>query len=188
MGELLILQPDEKVSPHHHLLPSGSGLYILGDSILDSVDSRKLLRAARSVFLNSPHPLEILSDRAAYGSEGTVTRDHDMTAYQRSVRGVITMELARLRKAERELRREAWSALLAPEGLNSSGIITSRRSRAKNPSTQQTIGFSSVFQGGKESMKRFGRLVASQHVHMLFVLLIPARLLIIKALAVVSLS
>ncbi|KAF2325096.1 hypothetical protein GH714_022752 [Hevea brasiliensis] len=72
MGELLILQPDEKFSPHHHLLPSGSGLYFLTCPLSDDYDAEKLLWAAQTLFLNSPHPLEILSDRSAYGFEGTI--------------------------------------------------------------------------------------------------------------------
>ncbi|KAJ6338569.1 hypothetical protein OIU76_008110 [Salix suchowensis] len=81
MGELLILQPDEKFSPHHHLLPSGSGLYFLNCPLSDTSDAEKQLRTAQIVFLNSPHPLEILRDRSAYGSEGTIQRDHDMNSY-----------------------------------------------------------------------------------------------------------
>ncbi|XAR58387.1 hypothetical protein NMG60_11013770 [Bertholletia excelsa] len=68
MGEFLILQPDEKLSPNHELLPPGSGLYLLNCPASDANDAEKQLRAAQSVFLNSPHPLEILSDRSAYGS------------------------------------------------------------------------------------------------------------------------
>ncbi|KAJ7973042.1 Lipase [Quillaja saponaria] len=93
VGELLILQPDEKFSPSHHLLPSGSGLYLLSCPLSEPNDAEKQLRAAQLIFLNSPHPLEILSDRSAYGSEGTIQRDHDMKSYLKSVRSVIRQEL-----------------------------------------------------------------------------------------------
>ncbi|KAK6120148.1 hypothetical protein DH2020_046054 [Rehmannia glutinosa] len=81
MGELLILQPDNKFSPSHDLLPRGSGLYLLTCPDSDITDPEKQIQAAQTVFLNSPHPLEILSDRSAYGSGGSIQRDHDMNSY-----------------------------------------------------------------------------------------------------------
>ncbi|KAF5741536.1 hypothetical protein HS088_TW10G00536 [Tripterygium wilfordii] len=112
MGELLILQPDEKFSPGHDLLPSGSGLYFLSCPLSDSTDAEKQLQAAQMIFLNSPHPLEILSDRSAYGSEGCIQRDHDMSSYLKSVRNVTGAGLGlglswsvRKSSAERQIRR-----------------------------------------------------------------------------------
>uniref|UniRef100_A0A0A9CA15 Fungal lipase-type domain-containing protein n=1 Tax=Arundo donax TaxID=35708 RepID=A0A0A9CA15_ARUDO len=64
MGEVLILQPDKRLSPHHHLLPPDSGIYHLGGG---GDDSLAQLRSAVSTFFNSPHPLEILKDGGAYG-------------------------------------------------------------------------------------------------------------------------
>ncbi|XP_077239940.1 phospholipase A1 PLIP2, chloroplastic-like [Tasmannia lanceolata] len=185
MGELLILQPDEKFSPHHDLLPSGSGLYLMCDPVPNSDDSARQLRAAQAVFLNSPHPLEILSDRSAYGSNGAVYRDHNMNSYLSSVRNVIRQELNRIRKAKREHRRRAWWSLMDPQGLHA-GVIMSRRSESGIVG-QRVLSFSGVFQSGKQSLKRFTRLVASQHVHLLVVLLFPARLLLVGTLAGVSL-
>ncbi|KAJ8510272.1 hypothetical protein OPV22_000706 [Ensete ventricosum] len=119
MGRLLILQPEDKFSPHHHLLPPGSGLYVFGNSSTDSGDSERLLQAAQSAFINSPHPLEILSDRAAYGSEGAVSRDHDMRSYLTSVRAVIRHELILIRKVKRERsRRKVWWPLLIAGGTD----------------------------------------------------------------------
>ncbi|CAA6661989.1 unnamed protein product [Spirodela intermedia] len=79
---------------------------------------RTLLAAAQSLFLNSPHPLEILSDRAAYGFEGTIYRDHDVHAYVRSIRAVIRRELDSDRKArsERRRRRRTWWPLVGLGG------------------------------------------------------------------------
>ncbi|CAL9126398.1 unnamed protein product [Musa textilis] len=117
MGRLLILQPEDEFSPHHHLLPPGSGLYVFGNLSTDSDDSERLLQAARSAFINSPHPLEILSDRTAYGSEGAVSRDHDMRSYLTSVRAVIRHELILIRKVKREqCRRKVWWPLLITVG------------------------------------------------------------------------
>ncbi|MCL7030211.1 hypothetical protein MKW94_016563 [Papaver nudicaule] len=175
MGEILILQPDEKHSPHHHLLPSGSGLYLLSCPLLDSKDSEKQLQAAKNVFINSPHPLEILSDRSAYGSDGAIYRDHDMNSYLGSVRNVIRQELNQLRKSRREQRRQSWWTLIAPSG-NHKGIFESREVAQSNFSDHQ-IRFSVIFRTGRESLKRLSRFVASQNIHLLVVLLFPARLL-----------
>lgn len=104
MGKVVILQPDEKFSPHHHLLPPGSGLYLVGDPSTNSDTSSRVLESAMSAFFNSPHPLEILRDGGAYGPKGAVYRDHDVHSYLRSVRAVVRKEM----RAERERRRLLW--------------------------------------------------------------------------------
>ncbi|KAD6120254.1 hypothetical protein E3N88_11525 [Mikania micrantha] len=105
MGEFLILQPDAKLSPNHDLLPQGSGLYILRSQASDPNMAKKQTRAAQSIFLNTPHPLEILTDRCAYGSEGAILRDHDVDTYLISIRKVISQELNRTRRMRRQKRR-----------------------------------------------------------------------------------
>ncbi|KAK1280356.1 hypothetical protein QJS04_geneDACA004547 [Acorus gramineus] len=162
MGELLILQPDEKFSPHHPLLPSGSGLYLLARPI-DGLDH--VLWAARAVFLNSPHPLEILSDRSAYGSDGSIYRDHDMKSYLRSMRGVIREELKQVRKARRERHSRMWWPLVAVES-----IVVGRA----GPAGQ--MGFLSG------AVRQFERLIASQHMQMLVILLFPVGVLLLGTL------
>ena len=184
MGELLILQPDEKFSPSHDLLPSGSGLYLLNDSLSQSNDTDKQLRAAQLVFLNSPHPLEILRDRSAYGSGGTIQRDHDMNSYLKSVRTVIRQELNQMRKARREQRRKAWWPLVAPRGSDA-GIVIGRSMVAINM-VQDLRPFYGIIQTGTE-LKSFGRLVASQDMNLFVVLLLPARLLLLEAYSLISL-
>lgn len=180
MGQILILQPDEKFSPQHDLLPSGSGLYLLSCSISDVQEAEKQIQAAKIAFLNSPHPLEILSDRAAYGNEGTILRDHDMNSYMRSVRVVIRQELSSLRKARRKHRRRVWWPLVTTWGMNASSIATGRHTAPPHVNMNQIrFNFSGILQTGKESLKRFSTLVASQHMHLLVVLLFPARLLIL---------
>ena len=151
MGNLLILQPDEKFSPSHHLLPSGSGLYLLCCPLSESDDTEKRLRAAQMVFLNSPHPLEILSDRSAYGSGGSVQRDHDMNSYLKCVRTVIRQELNQIRKARREQRQKVWWPLVLPRGSDTNIVGGSM--------IQDQPSFSGIIQIGKESLKRFSRLV-----------------------------
>ncbi|KAK6260312.1 Fungal lipase-like domain - like 3 [Theobroma cacao] len=184
MGQLLILQPDEKFSPHHHLLPSGTGLYFLSCPLSDVDNEEKLLQAAWRIFFNSPHPLEILSDRTAYGSEGTIQRDHDMNSYLVSVRGVIRQELNRIRKTKREHRRKVWWPLVLPCGINA-GIILGRPVATINVGQEQ-FNLVGVLQTGRESLKRFGRLVASQHMHLLVILLFPAKLLLLGAYSVIN--
>ncbi|GLT70251.1 hypothetical protein SLA2020_423450 [Shorea laevis] len=184
IGELLILQPDEKFSPSHDLLPSGSGLYLLSCPLSDTNDAEKQLRAAQMAFFNSPHPLEILSDRSAYGSDGAIQRDHDMNSYMKSVRVVIRQELNRVRKVKREQRRKVWWPLVAPRGINAS-IVVGRPMISINMSQDQ-FNFSGILQTGKESLKRFSRLVASQHMHLFVVLLFPARLLLLGAYGMIN--
>ncbi|KAL6968601.1 hypothetical protein U1Q18_034402 [Sarracenia purpurea var. burkii] len=183
MGEFLILQPDEKLSPNHDLLPSGSGLYLLSiSSASDAYEAEKQLRAAQAVFLNSPHPLEILSDRSAYGSEGTILRDHDMNSYWKSVRSVIRQELNGMRKARREHCRRVWWPLVAlPHSINAGGspTVTVSTGRAQ-------FNISGIVQTGRESLKRFSRFVASKHMHLLVLLLFPARLLLLGTYSVIS--
>ncbi|CAK9183086.1 unnamed protein product [Ilex paraguariensis] len=184
MGEFLILQPDEKLSPNHDLLPSGSGLYLLRCPVSDASEAEKQVRAAQAVFLNSPHPLEILSDRSAYGSGGTIQRDHDMNSYWKSVRSVVRQELIRRRKARREHRRKFWWPLVA-RSIDAGNSIMGRSPVSANMGQGQ-FNFSGVLQTGRESLNRFSRLVASQHMHLLVVLLFPARLLIVGAYSVIN--
>ncbi|KAJ9539500.1 hypothetical protein OSB04_032233 [Centaurea solstitialis] len=72
LGKMFILQPDEKSSPHHPLLPRGSALYAMENTQCGSTKN-----ALRS-FLNSPHPIETLQHPTPTGpmapSLGTTTR------------------------------------------------------------------------------------------------------------------
>jgi len=179
MGEMLILQPEAKYSPQHDLLPSGSGLYMLTCKVGDVSDAEKILWAAKNAFLNMPHPLEILSDRSAYGNGGTIQRDHDMNSYLKCVRDVIRQELSHIRKARRERRKKLWWPLLTT-GLVENHIIVGPPLSLSNVGQAQ-FNFSRIMRTGRESLKRFSRLVASQHMHLLVVLLFPARTLLIGA-------
>ena len=121
MGEMVIMQPEDDQAPGHPLLPQGSGLYSLrtpsqpGISQAKDENSLRLareLQSAERAFLNVPHPLEILSDRNAYGSEGTISRDHDCRSYLKTLQRMRRRELKQRRRALREFRRKLWAPLL----------------------------------------------------------------------------
>ncbi|GMN42936.1 hypothetical protein TIFTF001_012140 [Ficus carica] len=103
MGKLFFLQPDEASSPPHPLLPPGSALYALDKTRRGY--STSLLRA----FLNSPHPIETLSDPTAYGSEGTILRDHDSSNYLKAVNGVLRQDKKKAKNAQKV--RKEWNVL-----------------------------------------------------------------------------
>uniref|UniRef100_A0A7N0TUV7 Fungal lipase-type domain-containing protein n=1 Tax=Kalanchoe fedtschenkoi TaxID=63787 RepID=A0A7N0TUV7_KALFE len=182
MGQLLILQPDPRFSPPHSLLPSGSGLYLLTPPESDSPCGKKSLRSAQLVFLNSPHPLEILSDRAAYGAEGSIIRDHDMRSYVKAIRVVIHHELNQINKARTEQRNKDRWPLVSPRG---GGQPTSAANFFQQ---HEQLNFAGALHTGKESLKRFSRLVASQHMQMLVLLVVPARLFLLEAYNTLSFS
>ncbi|ESQ36673.1 hypothetical protein EUTSA_v10006955mg [Eutrema salsugineum] len=183
MGKLLILQPDETFSPGHDLLPPGNGLYLLtGDyesPVNEGSEEEQRLRAAQTVFLNTPHPLDILSDRSAYGSGGTIQRDHDMNSYLKSVRSVIRKEVNQIRRAKREHRRSLWWPILVARESGSAGIAMGNRQINGQ-------GFSGMMKTGRKSLQRFSRLVASQHMPLIVVLLFPVKLLCLGAFNVFS--
>ncbi|KAI3760002.1 hypothetical protein L1987_50390 [Smallanthus sonchifolius] len=157
MGEFLILQPDAKLSPSHDLLPQGSGLYVLRSQASDPNVANKLTRVAQSIFLNTPHPLEILTDRCAYGSEGAILRDHDVDTYLISIRKVISQELKRVRRMRRQQRRQFWWHMVVVNGTHVKLLLNS----------------------GREWWRT---VVATQNMHLVVVVLVPfARLWIIKA-------
>ncbi|CAI9763841.1 unnamed protein product [Fraxinus pennsylvanica] len=105
MGKIFILQPDEKSSPPHPLLPSGSALY--------SLDSTKcsLAKSAFRAFLNSPHPLETLSNPTAYGSEGTIIRDHDSSNYLKAMNEVIRQHTRQVDRKVSKQTNQLWPLL-----------------------------------------------------------------------------
>ncbi|XP_054783047.1 phospholipase A1 PLIP1, chloroplastic isoform X2 [Prosopis cineraria] len=122
LGKMFILQPDEKTSPAHPLLPSGCDLYALDDTRFGY--SAKVLGA----FLNQPHPLQTLSDPTAYGSEGTILRDHDSSNYLKALNAV----LRRHTKVRRQRIDHLWPLLASPsphswsheQSMHSHGLIS----------------------------------------------------------------
>ncbi|KAF9687907.1 hypothetical protein SADUNF_Sadunf02G0142000 [Salix dunnii] len=107
IGKLFILQPDEKSSPPHPLLPPGSALYAFNKTQYGYSAS------AIKAFLNCPHPLETLSDPKAYGSEGTILRDHDSSNYLKAVNKVLRQKLKMVRKVHGQ-RNQLWPLLASP--------------------------------------------------------------------------
>lgn len=126
LGKLFILQPDEKSSPPHPLLPPGSALYVL-----DKAHSGYSANALRT-FLNSPHPLETLSDPTAYSSNGTILRDHDSSNYLKAVNGVLRQRTKMVVRRVRERRNLLWPLLASPSphtwnhdsNLNNNSLVT----------------------------------------------------------------
>ncbi|MCO5561192.1 hypothetical protein L7F22_014813 [Adiantum nelumboides] len=131
MGQLLILQPDETTAPSHPLLPCGYGLYLLRHPTNErGVEIATELRGAQRAFLNMPHPLEILSDPGAYGLNGAISRDHNPRSYTKAIHLVLKHEVKRLRRVQREQRRQLWWPLVISEtswfaqrGQNVSSIV-----------------------------------------------------------------
>ncbi|KAG6619057.1 hypothetical protein I3842_Q110400 [Carya illinoinensis] len=127
LGKLFILQPDEKSSPPHPLLPPGSALYALDKNQCGYSTN------ALAAFLNSPHPLETLSDPTAYGSDGTILRDHDSSNYLKAVNGVLRQRTKILDvRRVREQKNLLWPLLTSPSphtwnhesDLNNSSLTT----------------------------------------------------------------
>ncbi|KAK2419383.1 alpha/beta-Hydrolases superfamily protein [Trifolium repens] len=109
LGKIFILQPDEKTSPPHPLLPSESAFYQLDNTICGY--SPKVL----STFLNQPHPIETLSDPTAYGSEGTILRDHDSSNYLKAVNGILKQHAKTLvRRVRKQRIDELWPLVTSP--------------------------------------------------------------------------
>lgn len=110
LGQLYILQPDEKSSPSHPLLPLGSALYTFSNNTEEG-SHVSILKALRA-FLNMPHPLETLSDPTAYGSEGTILRDHDSSNYLKAINGVLRQHTKWVVRRSRKERLHNWWPLL----------------------------------------------------------------------------
>ncbi|XP_077249610.1 phospholipase A1 PLIP1, chloroplastic-like [Tasmannia lanceolata] len=109
LGKVFILQPDGKSSPPHPFLPPGSALYALG---VNRDSSQLGIASALRAFLNSPHPLETLSDPTAYGSEGTILRDHDSSNYLKAINGVLRQHTKWVVRRSRKPRLHQWWPLL----------------------------------------------------------------------------
>jgi len=214
VGQLLILQPDDRVSPTHYLLPTGCALYVLGHFMsteIASEPSRAVqLRAAQIEFLNSPHPLETLSDLGAYGLKGSICRDHDSRNYLKTITAVLRHELKRLRRLERAQRRQICWPLVITE----SSMTIQRSSKASigmpvHRISRESIGMGSkkfvgavssissvsyeaprrfefpvqigvLLRRSKATLGRFTRLVASQHMQMGLLFLLSGRMLIVQ--------
>ncbi|OEL23173.1 hypothetical protein BAE44_0015806 [Dichanthelium oligosanthes] len=97
MGATYILQPDSSASPRHPFLPEGAALFRLDP---DDAAPRALLASALRAFLNSPHPLETLSDLSAYGAGGAILRDHESSNYFRALSAIARAPPRRRKQPE----------------------------------------------------------------------------------------
>eukprot|EP00250_Pteridium_aquilinum_P020888 c24979_g1_i1 orf=178-2862(-) len=213
MGQLLILQPEGTTAPSHPLLPCGHGLYLLKHlTNEEGIERATELRAAQRAFLNMPHPLEILSDPGAYGLNGAISRDHNPCSYTKALHVVLKHEVKRLRRVQREQRRQLWwplviaeSSLFAQRGLISSStgdqISTNRdltpavcrsstffRQPVGNGTMINRIGFfaagrSSFWASQKAAFSRYARLIASKHVQMGMLFIVSLRVVILECLS-----
>lgn len=111
LGQIFILQPDQKSSPPHPFLPPGSALYALDNKTQGG--SHVGVATAMRAFLNSPHPLETLSDPTAYGSEGTILRDHDSSNYLKAVNGLLRQHTKWAAQRSSTKRLHHWWPVLA---------------------------------------------------------------------------
>ncbi|XVE77266.1 hypothetical protein DITRI_Ditri13aG0048400 [Diplodiscus trichospermus] len=108
LGKIFILQPSEKASPPHPLIPPGKALYAL-----DKTRCGYTMQALKA-FLNCPHPLDTLSDLTAYGSEGTILRDHDSSNYLKAVNDVLRQQKKMVVRQARMERSLLWPLLVSP--------------------------------------------------------------------------
>lgn len=77
--------------------------------------ARRELRSAQLAFLNNPHPLEILADPGSYGTEGSISRDHDPRHYTFALAAQARRVVREARREERQMRRaKHWLPLLQP--------------------------------------------------------------------------
>ncbi|KAI3494897.1 hypothetical protein L1887_36908 [Cichorium endivia] len=107
LGKMFILQPEEKSSPRHPLLPAGSGLYAMENTERGNGSTKMAIRA----FLNSPHPIETLQHPTAYGSDGTILRDHDSSNYLKAINGIIRQHTKTFKRKPRVQRNILWPLL-----------------------------------------------------------------------------
>lgn len=102
LGRLFIIQPGEKTSLPHPLLPPGNALYALDEY----EDKSGLSLSAVRAFINHPNPFDTLRDPMAYGSDGAIFRDHDSSNYLKAMNGVPRNQW-NLRMAVKRARRQS---------------------------------------------------------------------------------
>lgn len=170
------MQPDEKFSPEHHFLPPGSGLYRLcggHESASSVISTAHKLRVAVMAFLNSPHPLDMLGSKSAYGSEGTIYKHHDMIS--------CTLCLMRLElTCLKEQRKYFWWPLVVVSQFKALVALV----YALHPASLVGVSFAGLMQMGRNSFWRVSSNVASFRLP-LVLLLIPVRFLLFKLLRVI---
>lgn len=139
------MQPEAQQAPGHPLLPSGSGLYVLEHPkhlLTDNKETLSSLQDAEAAFLNSPHPLDIMSDPSAYGADGAISRDHDPRSYRKAVNHVLKQSVRCLQRRKRIERWHSEERMAAFEHMHPpppSPVDTSVRS--KRHTTADSVTF-----------------------------------------------
>ncbi|CAD5183179.1 unnamed protein product [Musa acuminata subsp. malaccensis] len=115
LGKTYILQPDDQSSPFHPMLPPEAALYVLDGKNIAGSSSRATTKSALRAFVNSPHPLETLSDPRAYGSEGTILRDHDCSNYVKALNALLRQHTKSVRRRSRKQQfNQRWPLVAGP--------------------------------------------------------------------------
>ncbi|RWW00450.1 hypothetical protein GW17_00036588 [Ensete ventricosum] len=115
LGKTYILQPDDQSSPFHPMLPPEAALYVLDGKNIAGSSSRATTKSALRAFVNSPHPLETLSDPRAYGTEGTILRDHDCSNYVKALNALMRQHTKSVRRRSRKQRfNQRWPLVAVP--------------------------------------------------------------------------
>lgn len=132
MGVMMVLQPDQDQAPYHPLLPTGGALYQIRHPRIKPQENKERrreklteVRSAQRALLNTPHPLEILSDPRAYGNDGTISRDHDPRNYTKALNAILRQESRRQRRRLRAERRvQGWAPLVGTRATEKETGVT----------------------------------------------------------------
>lgn len=168
------------------------------------------MRAAQRAFLNQPHPLEIISDPGAYGSEGSIAKHHDPRNYSKAINGVLRQEMRRWRRVQRERRRQLWWPLVSADAAGAIskganlGVQKKKHGASKGVTSQGMCGpsglqshFVSDLSAGRATFpvsgsgdlkgrfSRYKSLIASQHMQMGLLVLLTAKLFIEQGFGIV---
>lgn len=129
VGQQMVLQPSETAAAQHVMLPQGSGLWKVvdpGERLLwggvfgerpggdpppgeeGGGDPYRDAGEALFALMNSPHPLDILADVAAYGPQGMVSQYHNPFNYARA----LANEVRRRNEWRKSLEKGAGAAVM----------------------------------------------------------------------------
>ena len=214
MGQIFVLQPKESAAPPHALLPCGHGLYLLRHPVNGKDTKHEIeLRAAQRAFLNMPHPLETLSDPGSYGLNGTISRDHNPSSYTEAIQMALRYEVKRLRRLQREQRRQmmqpaviAESSVYLKKGTTNLGLHVEPivEHRSLMPSMGKTLTFvqsvnygtsnlnrvaldrMSIWASYKNAFGRYAVTIASKHVQVGMLFVVSLRVVMLQWLSTLS--
>ena len=149
IGRMMVLQPAADLTftqgeGPHPMLPEGSGLYTLRHpSLLGAAAPASLMQAADQdtgaetptslaaavmAFMDTPHPLDILADHRAYGTDGAISRYHNPDNYTRALGAVLRS------------RRSSWADIVQPGHLQQRTMEFIRTRLLPNGVAQESSG------------------------------------------------